>query len=97
MAKISVNSQEAALDKDDLDKCRTALIDAKDQLNIMKPHLVQNWKGNSAGQCLNLLNDFIKQIDDLIGRTARTQNILDTIVNTYREADSKLSGGFGSW
>jgi uncharacterized protein YukE len=96
MAKIAINSNEAMADKDDLSKCRAALNDAKSRLTVMRSTITENWNGSSAAQCLSLIDGFIKQIDDLMSKSTLTQSLLDTIVRTYQDADSRLSGRFNS-
>jgi len=83
-----INSNDAASDKQYLDKCEISLDQANAQLAKLAKDLPGNWGGTAAAQCLTLLAGFQKQISDLMIKKTAAVNMLDTIVNTYRDADA---------
>lgn len=89
---ISIDSRDAEGDKQDLRAGRMLLEDARDELVRARAALAGGWQGSAAAQCDQLLEGFIRQINELIEGTATTAQMLDTIVDTYREADQALRG-----
>lgn len=89
---IMIDSRDATQDKNDLKAGCASLEEVKKDLAMAREMLAANWKGSAAMECDQLLEGFIRQVDEAINAAHTAATMLNTIVVTYQDADRALSG-----
>lgn len=87
---IMVSSDDARDDSTDLGEGRKSLEQAENALARAQSLLAQEWKGDAAIQCEQMLQSFINQVQDLIALTETASKSLFAITDTYCDADIAL-------
>jgi len=88
--KIMIDSNDSVADKNDLTGCRRSLNEAKQQLVKLRDDMFTHWEGNAKNVYYDAINTYIAEIDSLLEKNLKAMQWLDTIANTYRDADAAL-------
>ena len=95
MSKIMIDSIDAGYDKADIEQCRWLLVEAFNSISILQNKMGASWDGESRNVCYERLSNFASRIGELTGRSDTAIRMIDTIVNTYRDADRATAGKMG--
>jgi len=90
-----IDSRDAVDDKKNLLDCREDLEDKWAYLAKLRNQLGDYWDGEAKNQCYDRLDNFIARIEELIRRSNWAMDKLDTIVNTYSDADAATARKMG--